>query len=267
MADAQPKDDGPADRADDIKLTIEDLASQTGISVRNLRSHRARGLLPPPVVRRRVGYYGREHVARVQLIRRLQDEGLNLTAIAKLLNIAGSRPSVMLGLLRAASVPVHEEEAQFFTREELRARLGIQGEDEPALREALELGLIEPVDEEAQRYRVLSPSLLDAAEQVVGFGVPFHHALAVVAKVQKQCDQIAAEFIRLYLDDIWGPFKADDFPKDGWSLVTEAIDSLRPLSSQVVLAAYRLRMDEAIERETTREFGRILKRAGRGGSG
>lgn len=257
MAEAQREHTDPQE---DATLTIEDLAAQTGISVRNLRSHRARGLLQAPVVRKRVGYYGREHIARVELIRRLQNEGLNLGGIAKLLNLAGNSPSVLLGLLRAASVPIHEEEAQIFTRAELRARLGIQGDDEPALRTALDLGLLEVEDEAKERYRAPAPSLIDAAEQVVSVGVPIHHALAVVAKVQKQCDEIAAQFLRLYLDDVWGPFKSADFPKDGWQQVTDAIDALRPISTQVVLATYRLRMDEAIERETTREFARLLKR-------
>ena len=54
------------------ELTIEQLAAQTGMSVRNIRAHQARGLLSPPEVRMRVGYYGPEHVARLGLIRELQ---------------------------------------------------------------------------------------------------------------------------------------------------------------------------------------------------
>ena len=38
----------------DNDLTIDDLARDTGLSVRNVRSHQARGLLPPPEVRGRV---------------------------------------------------------------------------------------------------------------------------------------------------------------------------------------------------------------------
>ena len=39
-------------------LTIEQLAAETGMTVRNIRAHQARGLLDPPEVRLRVGYYG-----------------------------------------------------------------------------------------------------------------------------------------------------------------------------------------------------------------
>ena len=41
------------------ELTIEQLAAEVGMSVRNIRNHQSRGLLPPPEVRARVGYYGR----------------------------------------------------------------------------------------------------------------------------------------------------------------------------------------------------------------
>ena len=48
------------------RLTIDKLAQQTGMTVRNIRAHQSRGLLPPPDVRGRTGYYGDEHVARIR---------------------------------------------------------------------------------------------------------------------------------------------------------------------------------------------------------
>ena len=51
-------------------LTIEQLAAAVGMSVRNIRNHQSRGLLPPPDVRARVGYYGAEHVVRLRLIQK-----------------------------------------------------------------------------------------------------------------------------------------------------------------------------------------------------
>jgi DNA-binding transcriptional MerR regulator len=68
------------------QLTIEQLAAAPGMSARNIRSHQARGLLAPPEVRLRVGYYGPEHVAQLRLIRDLQEEGFNLNGIKRLLD-------------------------------------------------------------------------------------------------------------------------------------------------------------------------------------
>ena len=83
-------------------LTIDELARETGLTVRNVRSHHARGLLPPPEVRGRTGYYGPEHVERLRLIRQLQSEGLKLDGIKRLLGDSGER---LLALKRAAEEP------------------------------------------------------------------------------------------------------------------------------------------------------------------
>lgn len=68
------------------QLTIEQLAAESGMSVRNIRAHQARGLLAPPEVRLRVGYYGPEHIAQLRLVRDLQEEGFNLNGIKRLLD-------------------------------------------------------------------------------------------------------------------------------------------------------------------------------------
>lgn len=238
-------------------LTIEELAAETGISVRNLRSHRARGLLQPPQVRNRVGYYGTEHVARVRLTRQLQDEGFNLAAIRRLVDLAGGQSDLQLSLVEAAAAPFESEEPQIFTVAELRERFGDAWRDD-ALEAAVKLGILMPEGED--NYAAPSPALLDAAEQVVSFGVPLHHALAVIEKVQARCDDIAHEFIRLFLDDVWRPFTADGFPADGWAEVSKAIETLRPLSSQVVLSTYQHTMTREVERATAKEFERLAKR-------
>src|ERR1700677_2489430 len=81
--------DAPASSTYD--LTIEQLAAEVGMSVRNIRNHHTRGLLPPPEVRARVGYYNSEHVARLRLILDLQADGFNLAAIERLLSGSDGR--------------------------------------------------------------------------------------------------------------------------------------------------------------------------------
>lgn len=55
------------------------------MTVRNIRAYQARGLLPPPVVDGRVGFYTTIHRERLTMIRRLRAEGFNLVAISALL--------------------------------------------------------------------------------------------------------------------------------------------------------------------------------------
>src|SRR5438309_1684162 len=106
-------------------MTIDALAQRTGMTVRNIRAYQSRGLLPPPEVRGRTGYYGAEHQARIELVREFQTEGFNLEAIKRLLEAGGSSADV-LRFTRAIHEPFEDEEPQIFTREELARLVGFQ---------------------------------------------------------------------------------------------------------------------------------------------
>lgn len=63
------------------ELTLEALTERVGLSVRNVRFYTTKGLVPPPLRRGRSGYYSDIHVARLELVRALQNHGFTLTAI------------------------------------------------------------------------------------------------------------------------------------------------------------------------------------------
>src|SRR5436309_15835540 len=90
-----------AERESANDLTIEQLAAGSGMTVRNIRSHRARGLLPAPEVRDRVGYYGPEHLTRLRMIQELQAEGFNLKGIEHLLEQSPGPAEEFLSFKRA----------------------------------------------------------------------------------------------------------------------------------------------------------------------
>lgn len=76
MAPAAPDaPEGPA------LLTLDELADRVGMSVRNIRFYTTKRLVPPPLRRGRSGYYTADHVARLELVRELQDHGFTLSAI------------------------------------------------------------------------------------------------------------------------------------------------------------------------------------------
>lgn len=63
------------------ELTLEELTERVDMSVRNIRFYTSKGLVPPPLRRGRSGYYSADHVARLELVRALQEHGFTLTAI------------------------------------------------------------------------------------------------------------------------------------------------------------------------------------------
>src|SRR5688572_5801632 len=147
------------------QLTIEQLANESGMSVRNIRAHQARGLLPPPEVRQRVGYYGPGHVARLRLIAELQADGFNLRGIERLLEGESSEASeAMLSFRRAITAPFEDEQPEILSAEELASRFGENAEPD-TLKRSIRLGLLIPVGDDS--FEVPSPRLLRISEEVV----------------------------------------------------------------------------------------------------
>jgi DNA-binding transcriptional MerR regulator len=238
-------------------LTIEQLATATGMSVRNLRSHRTAGLLPPPHVRDRVGYYGPEHTERVKLVQELQSMGFNLKGIRRLLDQTHGDPSQLLSLKRVISVPFETEEPRVYSLEDLAERLGPDIPSD-ALEKAVDVGILIPLAD--GQYEAPAPSLIEIAQEVVSRGVPLEHALQVFTKVRERSEQIGREFVRLFLNDLWKPFVADGYPDERWGDVVESIERLRPLSSKAVLAIYQLTMSSEVEQAFGRELERLSRR-------
>jgi DNA-binding transcriptional MerR regulator len=255
MATPETGRSGVADARHENDLTIEELAARSGMTVRNIRSHRARGLLPAPEVRDRVGYYGPQHVTRLRMIQELQSEGFNLKGIERLLEQSPGPAEQFLSFKRALGASFETEEPQSFTRDELIERFE---ENDEALREAVRAGALIPLGDD--RYEARVPSLLDAAESVLAQGVPLDHALAVLKKVQDRCKSVAREFVRLFLEDVWKPFEQAGYPEERWPEVRAALDQLRPLSAQSLMAIYQMTMADEVDSAFGKQLERLSKK-------
>src|ERR1700680_4490704 len=220
-------DHEPEGSSSGYDLTVEQLAAEVGMSVRNIRNHHTRGLLPPPEVRARVGYYGAEHVARLRLILDLQADGFNLAAIERLMSASGGSAARLLGLRNAMTAPVESETPEVVTGEELLQRFGeVDAKDVERIRK---LKLLVPLGDD--RFEVPSPALMKAAEEVTGLGIPMHAALALVERVSRDCESISRAFVKLYLKELWEPFIDPGRPEERWHEMIEAISALRAIAS------------------------------------
>ena len=226
------------------RLTIDQLAQSAGLTVRNVRSYQSRGLIPPPEVQGRVGYYGAEHTARLALIREMQAQGFNLAAIAHLLEQASGASEQVLGFTRSLMTPFETETPEIVALADLRKRLGGNVEDK-LIAKAEKLGLVIPIAQDS--FEVPSPTLLGAGERLVALGVPFDSALDAMDKLRRDTQRIAQTFVRIFLEFIWKPFDDAGRPESDWPQVQAALDQLRPLASQALTAAFQPTMTKAVE--------------------
>ncbi|HWF24064.1 MAG TPA: MerR family transcriptional regulator [Solirubrobacteraceae bacterium] len=236
----------PASAPAEATLTVEQLAFETGMSVRNIRSHQARGLLAPPAVRMRVGYYGPKHVAQLRLIRELQDEGFNLGGIKRLLDDSQGTAERLLRLRRTITAPPGGEPPHVVTLAELAERFRLdRATAQDVLARADALGLLVPIGD--NRYEVPAPGLLAAAEEAVRRGIPLQAAIAVIEELDRHSDEVARGFVQLFLQEVWTPFQQTDMPPERWAELEEAIARLRPLASEAVLAIFQRRLTAQID--------------------
>jgi DNA-binding transcriptional MerR regulator len=210
-------------------LTVEQLAYETGMSVRNIRNHQSRGLLPPPEVRARIGYYGPAHVARLRLIQEMQAEGFKLSAISRLIGEHGADADRFVGLRQAVTAPFATEAPEVYSL------------------------LVDLGDE---RYEAPSPALLRAAEEVTGMGIDLPAALAAIEKLNRNAQSSARAFVDLFVEEVWKPFDEAGRPDDGWEEIIRSIERLRPLAFDALNATFRLTLGDEIEKA----FGEVLER-------
>ncbi|MFI5663077.1 MerR family transcriptional regulator [Streptomyces sp. NPDC051684] len=117
-------------------LTVDELAARAGVTVRTIRFYSTRGLLPPPVIGpRRVGHYGPDHVARLELIEELQHQGMTLAAIERYLEQLPADLSAQdLAIHRAVVASWAPDTVETLTREELDLRAGRELSEEDLAR-------------------------------------------------------------------------------------------------------------------------------------
>ncbi len=231
-------------------LTIDELAARVGMTVRNVRAHQSRGLLPPPEVRGRTGYYDDSHVARLELITDMQAEGFNLRAIEHALEqVPPGADREVLAFRRRLLEPWSDEQPEILDRDAIAELFGTY--DEKLVDRAVKLGTLLPLAE--GRFEAPSPALLRAGAEVVALGVPITAALDLQHVMRRHADAVAKSFVDLFLEHVWRPFVAAGRPEDQWPAVVAALERMQPLAGQALLATLRMAMEkrsaQALEHE------------------
>jgi DNA-binding transcriptional MerR regulator len=230
-------------------MTIRQLAERTGMTVRNIRAHQTRGLLPPPIVRGRTGYYGDEHVARIELTREMQADGLNLEAIRRVLDSGDGSASAIFDFTRALRAPFEDEAPEIVEADEL-AEIWGEVADVRLTHRAEKLGIFRTLPD--GRIEVISPQLLRAGAELTEFGIGAEGALVTAEKLRRHADGVARAFVELFVKEVWKPFDSAGRPERDWPRMSEALERMRPLAAGALLATFQIAMGEAVEKESER---------------
>jgi DNA-binding transcriptional MerR regulator len=178
-------------------IRIDELAHRTGVATTTIRLYQTRGLLSPPRLDGRTGYYDDRHIARLRLIGELRARGFSLAAIKALVDARDQGRN--LGELFGSDddlAPVFGGDDVILRPDELVARFptGAIGPDE--IQRVARLGLVAVLDD--GRVRIIDRRFLDTGAALVHLGVPVDAVLDQLEHLIGQTDSIAARFIDVF---------------------------------------------------------------------
>ncbi|GAA1723606.1 MerR family transcriptional regulator [Aeromicrobium alkaliterrae] len=232
-------------------LSVEQLASRVGMTVRTVRFYAGRGLIPPPRREGRNGYYGADHLARLELVRELQAHGFTLSAIEGYLErIPSDATPAQVALHRTLLAPWSPEMPEQIDRATLETRSGRALTDDD-LEILVAIGVVEPTPVEDQ-FRV-APAHLAVGIGFLDAGLPIDAALASRRLIVEHGTQLAEQLTELFRSEVWPHLKASGQPPE---LITAMVERFKPLTVQALVTSYEDAVDELKRRTVIRQTDR-----------
>jgi DNA-binding transcriptional MerR regulator len=231
----------------DAEYTVDELARAAKTTVRNIRSYQDKGLLPPPALRGRKGFYNSQHLSRLKVISSLLERGYTLSSIKDLLQALeeGIGLAEILGIETALASPWSSEEPQLISLCDLIQMFGTHLTPE-AMRKANELGLFQ---QQGDKIRVSSMQTLNAGVALTATGIPLEDLLEILRSMRANVERVADNLVQLVSDKVLGQYGERGIPpKEDFPKIAELIWRLRPLAEMAVKAELALAMEKSVNR-------------------
>ena len=177
---------------------LDDLARRAGVASTTVRLYQTKGLLAPPRLDGRTGWYDDSHLSRLRLIARLQGEGYSLAGIANLLEQweQGRTLDAVIGVEAELDALLGDVHAIVVDPVELLERFPDGSMTPDLLQRAAALGLAQPTDD--GKIRVADRRFLEAGAALAHLGIPLDVVLDEWDALTAHTDDIAMRFVGLF---------------------------------------------------------------------
>ena len=243
-----------ADQAETVDVsvfTVDELAAAAGLPVRTVRHYQSEKLLPAPERQGRIALYQAEHLERLQLIARLQDRGLKLSAIRDAFRRIEKGELWLddwLGVGDELRAPWSEERPIVLSDAELADRIEHRAGVVAALAEA---GVVRRQQGLSDTYLVPSPAALDITLELDSAGVDIDTATEAADIMRKHLKRASEELLEHFMARAGAGFARRGTAED----IAEALKALRPLGARAIQLVFTQEIERSL-REAA-EQGRI----------
>lgn len=226
-------------------MRVDDLARAAGVATTTIRLYQSKGLLPPPRLVGRTGYYDGSHLDRLRAIARLQDEGFSLAGIGALIERweRGGDLDELLGLDGHIDRFLGTREQVVLTAEELLARFPTYSLDPASIQRAAQLGLLTLLDD--GRFEVSDPRSLETGAALARMGVPLDVVLDEWEALQAITDQVAERFADVFQDHLMPGGALGGLDAGTTRALAETLGELRVNGAQILLASFEASLRRA----------------------
>ncbi len=235
------------------EMRVDDLARAAGVATTTIRLYQSKGLLPPPRLVGRTGYYDESHLERLRAIARLQDEGFSLAGIGALIERweRGGDLDELLGADGHIDRFLGTRDQVVLTAEELLARFPASALEPAAVQRAAQLGLMELRDD--GRFTISDPRSLETGAALARMGVPLDVVLDEWEALQATTDQVAERFADIFQQHLLPEGGLDGLDADTTRALAETLGELRANGAQILLAAFEV----SLRRVATARFAEL----------
>jgi len=177
---------------------LDELAREAGVASTTVRLYQTRGLLAPPRLDGRTGWYDDSHLNRLRLIARLQGEGHSLAGIADLLEQweRGKSLDAVMGIDAELDALLSDAHAIELEPVQLVGYFPPDFLSVDDVRRAATLGLVAPT--QGGRLRVTDRRFLETGGALAELGIPASVILDEWEALVAHTDDIAARFVTLF---------------------------------------------------------------------
>lgn len=239
----------PTAAADDdlhATMTIDELSAKAGTSVRTTRYYASLGIIPAPVRRGRVAYYGDHHLARLEMVRALQDHGFTLQAIERYLtSVPAGASTEELALQRAMLTSWTTEPPERLTRRQIDERAG-RPLDAAELEALIAMSALE-VD--SSEYVVLPG--FDLGLQMLELDLPMTSLTQATEAIDRHMSALADELTEILRTQVVRPYREQSISGET-SRLEHTLPTLRRLVLEGVVVGFQRAANQVIQRSLSR---------------
>lgn len=237
------------------EFRLDELARRGGVASTTVRLYQAKGLLAPPRLEGRTGWYDESHLSRLRLIARLRGEGHSLAGIRNLLDEwqHGRSLDAVIGVEAELDALLGEAHAIEVDPLDLLAQFPDGAMTPDLMQRAGALGLVGPAPD--GKLRVPDRRFIDTGAALATLGVPLDIVLDEWQALTEHTDKVAERFIGVFERHIAPADWQSDLDTNDLRDLATSLAQLQATARRVMLAS----LDASVAKLGRERLGQLIE--------